>query len=278
MIKRLSVFSEGVLLFWIDFLYFSFMLLTDTHTHIYYNEGLVLEEHMQRCFENGIDRLFLPNVDVKTIAKVMNTVRTYPENCFPMLGLHPCSVGEDFLQDLASIEKEISRSEIVAIGEIGLDLYWDKATLEIQKEAFRIQVSWAKDLNLPIVIHCRNAFDELFELLDELNDEKLYGILHCFTGSLEQAERAISLGFYLGIGGVVTFKNAGLDQVVKQIDLKHIVLETDAPYLAPVPFRGKANESSYLIYIAQKVADLHEISIEEVATITTENSKIVFKV
>jgi TatD DNase family protein len=278
MIKRLSVFSEGVLLFWIDFLYFSFMLLTDTHTHIYYNEGLVLEEHMQRCFENGIDRLFLPNVDVKSIAKVMNTVRTYPENCFPMLGLHPCSVGEDFLQDLASIENEISRSEIVAIGEIGLDLYWDKATLEIQKEAFRIQVSWAKDLNLPIVIHCRDAFDELFELLDELNDEKLYGILHCFTGSLEQAERAISLGFYLGIGGVVTFKNAGLDQVVKQIDLKHIVLETDAPYLAPVPFRGKANESSYLIYIAQKVADLHEISIEEVATITTENSKIVFKV
>lgn len=278
MIKRLSVFSEGVLLFWIDFLYFSFMLLTDTHTHIYYNEGLVLEEHMQRCFENGIERLFLPNVDIKSIAKVMNTVRSYPENCFPMLGLHPCSVGEDFLRDLASIENEISRSEIVAIGEIGLDLYWDKATLEMQKEAFRIQVSWAKDLNLPIVIHCRDAFDELFELLDELNDEKLYGILHCFTGSLEQAERAISLGFYLGIGGVVTFKNAGLDQVVKQIDLKHIVLETDAPYLAPVPFRGKANESSYLIYIAQKVADLHEISIEEVATITTENSKIVFKV
>lgn len=278
MIKRLSVSSEGVLLFLIDFLYFSFMRLTDTHTHIYYNEGLVLEEHMQRCFENGIDRLFLPNVDVKSITKVMNTVRSYPENCFSMLGLHPCSVGEDFLQDLASIEKEISRSEIVAIGEIGLDLYWDKATLEIQKEAFRIQVSWAKDLNLPIVIHCRDAFDELFELLDELNDEKLYGIFHCFTGSLEQAERAISLGFYLGIGGVVTFKNAGLDQVVKQIDLKHIVLETDAPYLAPVPFRGKTNESSYLIYIAQKVADLHEISIEEVAKITTENSKKVFKV
>jgi TatD DNase family protein len=254
------------------------MQLTDTHTHIYYNEGLALQEHLQRCFENHIDRLFLPNVDVKSIAKVMNTVRTYPENCFPMLGLHPCSVGEDFLQDLASIENEISRSEIVAIGEIGLDLYWDKATLEIQKEAFRIQLSWAKDLNLPIVIHCRDAFDELFELLDELNDEKLYGIFHCFTGSLEQAERAISLGFYLGIGGVVTFKNAGLDQVVKQIDLKHIVLETDAPYLAPVPFRGKANESSYLIYIAQKVADLHEISIEEVAKITTENSKIVFKV
>lgn len=254
------------------------MQLTDTHTHIYYNDGLALQEHLQRCLENHIDRLFLPNVDVQSMAKVMGTVRAFPENCFPMLGLHPCSVNADFLQDLASIEREISRSKIVAIGEIGLDLYWDKTTLEMQKEAFRIQVSWAKRLNLPIVIHCRDAFDELFELLEELKDDKLFGIFHCFTGSLEQAEKAIALGFYLGIGGVVTFKNAGLDQVVRQIDLKHIVLETDAPYLAPVPFRGKANESSYLIYIAQKVADLHEIPIEEVARITTENSKQVFKV
>ena len=254
------------------------MQLTDTHTHIYYNEGLALKEHLERCFENHIDRLFLPNVDVQSMAKVMATARLFPENCFPMLGLHPCSVSADFLQDLTSIESEIARSKIVAIGEIGLDLYWDKTTLEIQKEAFRIQVSWAKELNLPIVIHCRDAFDELFELLEELKDDKLFGVFHCFTGSFEQAQRAISLGLYLGIGGVVTFKNAGLDRVVKQIDLKYIVLETDAPYLAPVPFRGKTNESSYLIYIAQKVADLHEISIEEVARITTENSKHVFKV
>ncbi len=254
------------------------MQLTDTHTHIYYHEGEALRQQLQRCFDNNIDRLFLPNVDVQSIVKVMNTVHAFPENCFPMLGLHPCSVGTDFLTDLASIKAEISRSKIVAIGEIGLDLYWDKETLEIQKEAFRIQVSWAKELNLPIVIHCRDAFDELFELLEELNDDRLFGIFHCFTGSFEQAKHAISLGFYLGIGGVVTFKNAGLDLVVKQIELKHIVLETDAPYLAPVPLRGKANESSYLIYIAQKVADLHEISIEEVARITTENSKLVFKV
>jgi TatD DNase family protein len=254
------------------------MQLTDTHTHIYYHEGTALEQQMQRCFENHIDRLFLPNVDVKSIDKVMKTVRAYPENCFPMLGLHPCSVNADFLQDLSLIEQAISQVNIVAIGEIGLDLYWDKTSLEIQKEAFRIQVSWAKDLILPIVIHCRDAFDELFLLLEELKSDKLFGIFHCFTGNVEQAKRAISLGFYLGIGGVVTFKNSGLDKVVEKIDLKHVVLETDAPYLAPVPFRGKANESSYLIYIAQKVADLHKVSIEEVAKITTENSKLIFKV
>lgn len=253
------------------------MQLTDTHTHIYYHEAEELQQQMNRCFENSIDRLFLPNVDLKSIDKVMKAVSAFPDNCFPMLGLHPCSVNADFLQDLSFIEQVISQTKIVAIGEIGLDLYWDKTTLEIQKEAFRIQVSWAKKLGLPIVIHCRDAFDELFELLEELASDTLYGIFHCFTGNIEQARRAISLGFYLGIGGVVTFKKAGLDEVVKQIDLKHIVLETDAPYLAPSPFRGKANESSYLIYIAQKVADLHEISIEEVARITTENSKIIFK-
>jgi TatD DNase family protein len=205
-------------------------------------------------------------------------VQRFQNNCFPILGLHACCVNEDFLQDLAFIEKVIPNHKIVAIGEIGLDLYWDKTSLEIQKEAFRIQVSWAKKLNLPIVIHCRDAFDELFDLIEELSCDSLFGIFHCFTGTIEQAERAISLGFYLGIGGVVTFKNAGLDKVVEQIDLKYLVLETDAPYLAPMPYRGKPNESSYLIHIAQKVADLHRISIEEVARITTENSKILFKV
>jgi TatD DNase family protein len=254
------------------------MQLTDTHTHIYYHEGEALEQQMQRCLKNHIDRLFLPNVDVKSINRVMETVEAYPDNCFPMLGLHPCSVKEDFLESLSLIEEEVSKTKIVAIGEIGLDLYWDKTSLEIQKEAFRIQVSWAKKLRLPIVIHCRDAFDELFQLLEELKSDELYGVFHCFTGNVEQAERAISLGFYLGIGGVVTFKNSGLDKVVEQVDLKHIVLETDAPYLAPVPFRGKENESSYLVYIAQKVADLHKISLEELAKITTENSKLIFKV
>lgn len=252
------------------------MQLTDTHTHIYYHEQEDLQIQMQRCFDHSIDRLFLPNVDVASITKIRAAVDAFPENCFPMLGLHPCSVKENYLDVLAHIEKELSSTKVVAIGEIGLDLHWDKSTLSIQQEAFRIQVAWAKERNLPIVIHCREAFDELFELLAELNDEKLFGILHCFTGNLEQARKAISLGFYLGIGGVVTFKNAGLDKVVKQLDLAHIVLETDAPYLAPIPYRGKPNESSYLLYIAQTVADLHETSIEEVARITTANSENVF--
>src|SRR5690554_3561060 len=176
------------------------MQLTDSHTHIYYHEGEELVKRMERCFENNVDRLFLPNVDLVSIDKVMNAVQRFPQNCFPMLGLHPCSVDENFLQNLAFIEKVIPSYKIVAIGEIGLDLYWDKTSLEIQKEAFRIQVGWAKKFNLPIVIHCRDAFEELFELLDELNCDSLHGVFHCFTGTLEQAERAVSLGFYLGIG------------------------------------------------------------------------------
>jgi len=249
------------------------MLLTDTHTHIYYHAGTEkLQEHLQRCFDNGIQRLFLPNVNSASIKPVFDTVAAYPEHCFPMLGLHPCDVKEE----LETIRKSLETNKVHAIGEIGLDLYWDKSTLEIQKDAFRTQVQWAKELNLPIDIHCREAFTELFELLEELHDDRLFGVLHCFTGSLEQAHQAIDLGFALGIGGVVTFKKAGLDQVVKEIDLKHIVLETDAPYLAPVPFRGKENESSYLVYVAQKVADLHQISVEKVAEITTENSKRIF--
>lgn len=193
-----------------------------------------------------------------------------------MLGLHPCSVKENYKAELAFIEKAITQHKIYAIGEIGIDLYWDKSTLKWQQDAFLTQVAWAKQLGLPIDIHCREAFDEVFELLEELRDDKLFGIFHCFTGNLQQAQRAIGLGFKLGIGGVVTYKKAGLDSVVKEIPLEHLVLETDAPYLAPVPYRGKENESAYLHYVAQKVADLHEINIAEVAAVTTQNSKTVF--
>ncbi len=252
-------------------------VLTDTHTHIYYHANTEkLDEQLQNCFDRYIYRLFLPNVDTASIAAVFDTVRAYPDNCFPMLGLHPCSVKEDYKQELQNIQKALADHTIYAIGEIGLDLYWDKSTLEIQKDAFRTQVGWAKDLGLPIDIHCREAFNELFELLDELKDDKLFGVLHCFTGNLEQAKHAIDLGFALGIGGVVTYKNAGLDVVVKSIDLRHIVLETDAPYLAPVPLRGKENQSSYLRYVAEKVADLHQVDMATVANITTENSKRIF--
>ena len=252
-------------------------ILTDTHTHIYYHIGTEkMEEQINRCLSNNIQRLFLPNVDTESISAVLQSTASYPNMCFPMLGLHPCSVKENYKEELSTIEKSISNNSIYAIGEIGIDLYWDKSTLAWQQDAFRTQINWAKSLGLPINIHCREAFDEVFEILEELKDEKLFGIFHCFTGTLEQANRAINLGFKLGIGGVVTFKKAGLDNVVKELDLQHIVLETDAPYLAPSPYRGKENESSYLVHIAQKVAELHGISLDEIAQITTQNSKEIF--
>lgn len=253
------------------------MIFTDTHTHLYYEKDLELRAAlMARCLENKVSRLFLPNVDSESIPLVFSLAEQYPEHCFPMLGLHPCDVKANFKEELATIEREIAQRKVYAIGEIGIDLHWDKTTLSIQKEAFRLQIAWAKQLDLPIVIHCREAFDEIFEILCELKDEKLRGIFHCFSGTLEQAEKVISLGFYLGIGGVLTYKNSGLDQVVAKIPLEHLVLETDSPYLTPVPFRGKPNESSYLIYVAQKLADIKQISIEEIAEITTQNSKLVF--
>lgn len=255
------------------------MQLTDTHTHIYYHVHTPeLEKQMERCFNNHVEQLFLPNVDANSIEKVMQTVAAYPHHCYAMLGLHPCSVKDDYQNELSTIEQALDQQKIYAIGEIGLDLYWDKSKLKEQQKAFKIQVAWAKERDLPIVIHCREAFDELFSLLKELEDDKLRGIFHCFTGTHDQALMAIDYGLYLGIGGVVTFKNAGLDQVVKNISLDHIVLETDSPYLAPTPFRGKENESSYLLHIAEKVADLHQRPIEEIAQITTQNSKNIFGV
>lgn len=253
------------------------MELTDTHTHLYYLYGTPeLEAQMQRCLDNGVNYCLLPNVDDESIAKVQGTVASYPDHCFAMLGLHPCDVKADYKQKLGVIEQAIATTKIYGIGEIGIDLHWDKTTLRAQQEAFRIQAGWAKALNLPVSIHCRNAFDELFELLEEVQDGRLTGVLHCFTGNAEQAQRTIGLGLHLGIGGVLTYKNAGLDTVVAALDLRHVVLETDAPYLAPVPHRGKKNESSYLLHVAQKVADLHGIPVESVAAITTENAKRIF--
>lgn len=255
------------------------MLLTDTHTHLYYETDEVKQAALlQRCFDQGIDRLFLPNVDVASISRIDELVSRYPQNCFAMSGLHPCEVGENYADVLAEIKASIPARKIYAIGEIGIDLYWDKSTLKFQQEAFAMQIGWAKEMGLPIVIHCREAFYEVFEVLDQHKDEKLFGILHCFTGNVEQARRCIDLGFYLGIGGVLTYKKAGLDLVLYDIPLEHIVLETDSPYLAPVPFRGKPNESSYLIHIAKKVAEIYQLSTEEVAEITTANSRKIFNV
>jgi TatD DNase family protein len=253
------------------------MLLTDTHTHLYYETDEQQQALlMERCFANKVERLFLPNVDVSSINMINTLVSKYPNNCFAMAGLHPCEVKDGFEEQLAIIYKSIAERKIYAIGEIGIDLHWDKTTLAIQQVAFKNQINWAKDFNLPIVIHCREAFDEVFDVLEEMKDKKLRGIFHCFTGDLNQAKRAIDLGFYLGIGGVVTYKKAALDVVLADISINNIVLETDSPYLAPVPFRGKTNESSYLIHIAQKVADIYQLSLAEVAAVTTANSKDIF--
>ncbi len=233
---------------------------------------------MDRCEANQVRRLFLPNVDMDSVAKIKLLTDAYPAACFAMMGLHPCSVKDGWEEELGAIRQAAAALKIYAIGEIGIDLYWDKTTLPEQTKAFRQQIAWAKELKFPIVIHCRDAFDEVFAVLEQEYDELLRGIFHCFTGNLEQAEKVIALGFYLGIGGVVTYKNSGLDKVVAQIPLKHIVLETDSPYLTPVPFRGKPNESSYITYIAEKVADMHQVGIDKVAEVTTENSKLIFGV
>jgi TatD DNase family protein len=254
------------------------MILTDTHTHLYSSQ---FDEDrtsaINSSIEKGISRLFLPNIDSSSIDGMLALEKEFPNNCFAMMGLHPCSVKENYKEELALAEKWLNKRIFCAIGEIGIDLYWDKSTLAIQQDAFRAQINWAKERGLPFVIHCRDAFDEIFEIMDELNDDKMRGIFHCFTGNLEQANHIINYkDFKLGIGGVVTFKNAGLDKVVEQIDLKHLVLETDSPYLAPIPYRGKRNESSYLIDIAKKVSEIHQIPLEEVAKITTANSEEVF--
>ena len=255
------------------------MILTDTHTHLYYEtDQQMLDAKMQRCIENQVTRLFLPNVDSASIPMVMNLVSKYPENCFPMLGLHPCDVKENYKEELLLIKSAIAAQKIYAIGEIGIDLYWDKTTLASQEDAFRQQINWAKELDLPIVIHSRESFDEVYNILLAEKHNRLRGIFHCFTGSAEQAAKIIDLGFYLGIGGVVTYKNSGLDKVIAGLSLSNIVLETDSPYLSPVPFRGKPNESSYLFHIAQKVADLHHVSINHVAEVTTNNSRTIFGV
>ncbi|MCP9198770.1 TatD family hydrolase [Gramella sp. GC03-9] len=253
------------------------MIITDTHTHLYsesFDEDR--DEVIREALDENIKRFFIPAIDSEYTQRMYDLERKYPENVFLMMGLHPTHVKENFEKELEHVEKEFEKRDFYAVGEIGIDLYWDKSTLDIQKEAFRRQIQLAKRKELPIVIHCRDAFDEIFEVLESEKDEKLFGIFHCFTGDLEQAKRALSYNMKLGIGGVVTFKNGGLDKFISQIPLEHIVLETDAPYLAPKPYRGKRNNPVYLLKVAEKLAELYEISVEEVARITTKNSEEVF--
>ena len=252
-------------------------LFTDTHTHLYSEEfDQDRNEMIQRAIDAGVSRFFVPSIDSNYTQKMYELEKEFPENIFLMMGLHPTYVKENYLEELAHVETELSKRKFQAIGEIGIDLFWDKSFLKQQQHAFQHQIQLAKKYNLGINIHCRDAFDETFEVLESEKADDLFGIFHCFTGDLVQAEKAVSLGMKLGIGGVATFKNGKIDQFLNQIDLKHIVLETDSPYLAPVPYRGKRNESSYVTLVAQKLAEIYNISIEEIAQITTENSKAVF--
>ena len=255
------------------------MIITDTHTHLYseaFDEDRV--SVIEEAIANGVERFFIPAIDASYTERMLDLKNSYPENVFLMTGLHPTHVKKNYKEELSHVEEMLGIHSFVAIGEIGVDLYWDKTFLREQQDAFRSQIRLAKKHKLPIVIHCREAFNAVFEILEEEKGDDLFGIFHCFTGDLEQAHKAISYNMKLGIGGVVTFKNGKIDTFLNKIDLTHIVLETDAPYLAPVPYRGKRNESYYILKVLEKVALIYGITPEEVAAITTQNSKSVFGV
>jgi TatD DNase family protein len=253
------------------------LMLIDTHAH-WYDEQFDADrkEQLAKCKDIGISKVLLPNIDIESIEPMLQLCHNYPEFCAPMMGLHPCYVQPDNWHNQLSVVKHYLYKEpqrYVAVGEIGIDLYWDKSTLTIQQEAFAQQIQWAKDLKLPIVIHARDSFDEIFEVVDQYNDDQLTGVFHCFTGNQQQAQRIIDYGgFKMGIGGVVTFKNSGLDQVIAPFSLTHFILETDSPYLAPTPHRGKRNEPSYTMLVAQRMAVIFNCSVEEIANKTTANA------
>lgn len=255
------------------------MLITDTHTHLYseaFDEDR--EAMVQRAIDKGIQRFFVPAINSTYTNSMLALQASFPEHVYLMMGLHPTHVKEHYNDELAHVEIMLEKHKFYAVGEIGIDLYWDKTFLKEQQQAFVSQIRLAKKYKLPIVIHCREAFDEIFEILEQERGDDLYGIFHCFTGTIQQAQKAIGYNMKLGIGGVVTFKNGKIDQFLNKIDLQHIVLETDAPYLAPVPYRGKRNESAYIINVLEKLSDIYALSEQEIAKVTTENSKQVFGV
>lgn len=255
------------------------MKLIDTHSHIYseaFNEDIA--EAIQRAKDANVGQIFLPNIDSESIGPMFKLVKEYPNFCLPMMGLHPTSVKENYEEELAICEKWLNEEKFIAIGEIGIDLYWDKTYLKEQLFAFEKQLTWAVERELPVVIHARDSFSEIFEVLESFKSKKLTGVFHSFTGNLEQANKAIDMGFLLGLNGIITFKNSGLDQVVKEIDTEHLILETDSPYLAPTPKRGKRNESAYVALIAEKLAEIHNLSLLEITEITSRNAKSLFKI
>ena len=251
------------------------MNFIDTHTHLFASEfDNDIDIVIKNALDNGISKMLLPNIDSTTTTKMLQLCDKYPNNCYPMVGLHPCSIKKDNLEkEISHVEQMLSQNKFIAVGEIGLDLYWDKSTLDLQKIAFESQIELAKKYKLPIAIHVRDSFDEAIEIVERLNDYNLSGVFHCFTGNLEEAQRIINLkNFYLGIGGVVTFKNGGINKIINQVSLDRIILETDSPYLSPTPFRGTRNESKYLLNIAHKMAELYNIDIEDIAKKTTKNA------
>lgn len=253
------------------------MMLIDTHCHLYLTEfGEEIPDIIEKAQKVGVDKFYLPAIDSEVIQAMLDLEATYPNTCFAMMGLHPCSVKENVEDELSIVKEWLDKRDFVAVGEIGLDFYWDKTFAAEQKKAFDVQMNWALSINKPIVIHTRNAMQETIDMVKPYAKKGLKGIFHCFSGSHESAKQIIDMGFLLGIGGVLTYKNAGLPAALENIGLEHMVLETDAPYLSPVPYRGKRNESSYLLEIAIKLAEVKKVSLEDVATITTANAQKIF--
>jgi len=252
-------------------------MLTDTHAHLYAKQFDDDRDVMlQRANKQGITRFYLPNIDKGSIAAMLELEAAHPDQCFAMMGIHPCSIKADYEVELAAAEEWLGKRSFCAVGEIGIDLYWDKTFLEEQKKAFITQLNWAKELRVPIVIHARDSLDILIDLVKQEKDERLQGIFHCFGGTLEQAQAIMDLEFYMGLGGVLTFKKANLGAVIKDVPLEHLVLETDAPYLSPVPHRGKRNESAYISIVANRLAEVKDMSLEEIAEVTTDNALKIF--
>lgn len=254
-----------------------FDMLIDTHAHIYSEDFMHdVDEVLQRAYDNDVKKIILPNIDSGSVKRLLDLADAYPHLCFPLIGLHPTSVAADYHEELEAVEYWLEKRKFYGIGEIGIDLYWDRSYLKEQQDAFRLQIKLAKAHQLPVVIHLRDSFHEIYSIVKEEQDGNLKGIFHCFTGNEEEAQKITDLGFSLGIGGVLTFKNSNLPEVLKNVSLKNLVIETDAPYLTPVPKRGKRNESAYLVYVAQAVAKIYDISVSEVAEITTENARSLF--
>lgn len=252
-------------------------MLIDTHSHIYSEDfSHDVDDVVQNAYNNGIKKIVLPNINSGTVKRLLDLTDSYPHLCYPLMGLHPTSVSSDYREELQAVEYWLEKRKFYGIGEIGIDLYWDRTFAKEQAEVFRYQLKLAKSKQLPVVIHLRNSFKEVYKIVKEEQDGSLKGIFHCFSGDESEAQKILDVGFLLGIGGVITFKNSNLGEVIQKVELKNLVLETDAPYLTPAPKRGRRNESSYLIYIAQKLSEIYGTPVEKVAEITTANARSLF--